>query len=143
MGDEGNVVPKPPALEDVLPTGVPVPLAGSGGRLSTKVEPKLEDGLNGLIVLPANPVGCGCKGFEEPPKAEALGVPTLACGDVTPVACPVNSLPDEKPVLKAVRPLPKAVGLFASLFEDKANAEANSDMAVPDGPLPVPDTVLF
>lgn len=34
---------------------------GKAGRLSTRLEPKFDDGLNGLTVEPAKPVGCGCK----------------------------------------------------------------------------------
>lgn len=108
-------------LLDAFPTGVPVPLAGRGGRPSTSEEPKLLDGLNGLMLLPANPVGCGCIGFEEPPKAPVAG------GEVIPVVW--DERPEEEnPVPNAFIPLPKGLVCgFASW--PVANADARSDMA--------------
>lgn len=82
--------------------------------------------------------------FAEAPKAEPPGVPKPAEDEVNPVACPVNSLPEEKPVLKADFPFPKGACLVESLLVENVNADAKSDMAVPDDdPPPAPETVLF
>lgn len=136
---DANACPKFPVLDELLPTGVPVLLAGKGGSVSTKLEPKLDDGLKGLTVLPANPVGCGCNGVEaDVPKADEPCCPKPEEEEeLAPVAV------EDIPLPNADIPLPNDdVCLFVSLLDENVNAEARSDIAVPAELWLVPDTVL-
>lgn len=109
------------------------------GRSVTNVEPKLEDGLNGLIELPAKPVAWGCKNpvveLGVAGGGELIAVVPVVCANmlfpvlfVAPVFCPYK-LPELNALPNALLPLePPSDGFEGSFVLVRAKADAKSDM---------------